>query len=236
MTHGAPGRTVTSVAEPTRRTRGSDRTREAIVETALRLFRERGYEATTMRAIAAEAGVSVGNAYYYFSSKEALVQAYYDRAQAEHEAACERVLATERSLAGRLGGVLREWVRVSEPYHEFAVKFFKHAAEPSNPLSPFSADSSPAREASIAIYRRVVEGSADRMDAEIRAELPELLWLLSMGVVLFWVHDDSEGCRRTHRFIDLTVPLVDRLVGLSHLPGLRGVAKDFIAGVHELRS
>ncbi|GGK59846.1 TetR family transcriptional regulator [Planomonospora parontospora subsp. parontospora] len=224
------------MAEPTRRTRGSDRTREAIVETALRLFRERGYEATTMRAIAAEAGVSVGNAYYYFSSKEALVQAYYDRAQAEHEAACERVLATERSLAGRLDGVLREWVRVSEPYHEFAVKFFKHAAEPSNPLSPFSADSSPAREASIAIYRRVVEGSADRMDAEIRAELPELLWLLSMGVVLFWVHDDSEGCRRTHRFIDLTVPLVDRLVGLSYLPGLRGVAKDFIAGVHELRS
>ncbi|WP_307827434.1 TetR family transcriptional regulator [Planomonospora sp. ID82291] len=224
------------MAEPTRRTRGSDRTREAIVETALRLFRERGYEATTMRAIAAEAGVSVGNAYYYFSSKEALVQAYYDRAQAEHEAACERVLATERSLAGRLGGVLREWVRVSEPYHEFAVKFFKHAAEPSNPLSPFSADSSPAREASIGIYRRVVEGAADRMDAEIRAELPELLWLLSMGVVLFWVHDDSAGCRRTHRFIELTVPLVDRLVGLSHLPGLRGVARDFIAGVHELRS
>ncbi|WP_344858805.1 TetR/AcrR family transcriptional regulator [Planomonospora alba] len=224
------------MAEPTRRSRGSDRTREVIVETALRLFRERGYEATTMRAIAAEAGVSVGNAYYYFSSKEALVQAYYDRAQAEHEAACERVLAAERSLAGRLDGVLREWVRVSEPYHEFAVKFFKHAAEPSNPLSPFSAESSPAREASIAIYRRVVEGASDRIDAELREELPELLWLLSMGVVLFWVHDTSEGCRRTYRFIELTVPLVDRLVSLSHLPGLRGIARDFIAGVHELRS
>ncbi|MFC4057119.1 TetR family transcriptional regulator [Planomonospora corallina] len=224
------------MSEPTRRSRGSDRTREVIVETALRLFRERGYEATTMRAIAAEAGVSVGNAYYYFSSKEALVQAYYDRAQAEHEAACERVLAAERSLAGRLDGVLREWVRVSEPYHAFAVKFFKHAAEPSNPLSPFSAESSPAREASIAIYRRVVEGASDRIDAELRAELPELLWLLSMGVVLFWVHDDSAGCRRTYRLIELTVPLVDRLVGLSHLPGLRGVARDFIAGVHELRS
>ncbi|MFF5205143.1 TetR family transcriptional regulator [Streptosporangium sp. NPDC000396] len=223
------------MAEPTQRNRRSDKTREVIVETALRLFRERGYEATTMRAIASEAGVSVGNAYYYFASKEALIQAYYDRAQAEHEAACEELLATERSFALRLGGVLREWVRVSEPYHEFAVKFFKHAAEPSNPLSPFSAESSPARDSSIAIYRRVVEGSADRMDADLRAELPELLWLMSMGVVLFWVHDTSEGCRRTYRFIELIVPLVDRLVGLSHLPGLRGIARDFIAGVHELR-
>ncbi|WP_242676503.1 TetR/AcrR family transcriptional regulator [Streptosporangium minutum] len=224
------------MSEPTQRSRGSDKTREIIVETALRLFRERGYEATTMRAIAAEAGVSVGNAYYYFASKEALIQAYYDRAQTEHEAACEELLATERAFAPRLGGVLREWVRVSEPYHEFAVKFFKHAAEPSNPLSPFSAESSPARESAIAIYRRVVEGSADRMDAELRAELPELLWLMSMGVVLFWVHDTSEGCRRTYRFIELSVPLVDRLVGLSHLPGLRGIARDFIAGVHELRA
>ncbi|ACZ91926.1 hypothetical protein Aros01_04512 [Streptosporangium roseum] len=230
------GRTVTNVSEPTQRSRGSDKTRETIVETALRLFRERGYEATTMRAIAAEAGVSVGNAYYYFASKEALIQAYYDRAQAEHEAACEELLATERAFAPRLGGVLREWVRVSEPYHEFAVKFFKHAAEPSNPLSPFSAESSPARDSAIAIYRRVVEGSADRMDAELRAELPELLWLMSMGVVLFWVHDTSEGCLRTYRFIELSVPLVDRLVGLSHLPGLRGIARDFIAGVHELRA
>lgn len=225
---------MTSVSEP--RSRGSESTRDLIVETALRLFRERGFDATTMRAIAAEAGVSVGNAYYYFASKDELVQAYYDRAQIAHEEACRELLATERSFAARLTGVLREWVRVSEPYHEFAVKFFKHAAEPTNPLSPFSAQSTPAREASIAIYRQVVEGSRDRMDPELREELPELLWLMSMGIVLYWVHDTSPGCARTYRLIEVTVPLVDRLVGLSHLPGLRGIAKDFIAAVHELRA
>ncbi|MEU7878484.1 TetR/AcrR family transcriptional regulator [Microbispora bryophytorum] len=214
----------------------AESTREQIVETALRLFRDRGYEATTMRAIAAEAGVSVGNAYYYFRSKEQLIQAYYDRAQETHEAACHEVFAAERSFAGRLGGVLREWVRISEPYHEFAVKFFKHAAEPSNPLSPFSAESAPARESAIALYREVVEGSAGRMDEELREELPELLWLLWMGVVLFWVHDSSPGCARTYRLIDRVVPLVDRLVGLSHLPGIKGVAREVIEVVHELRA
>jgi AcrR family transcriptional regulator len=227
------GRTVTNVAQA--RTRGSS-TRDLIVETALRLFRDRGFEATTMRAIAAEAGVSVGNAYYYFASKEQLLQAYYDRSQAEHAAACRELLAGERALAARLRGVLRTWVEVSEPYHPFAVKFFKHAAEPSNPLSPFSSESAPARESGIALYREVVEGARDRIDKELRAELPELLWLLSMGIVLFWVHDTSPGCERTYRLIDRTVPLIDRLVGLSHLPGLRGVTRDLIGIVHELRA
>lgn len=53
--------------EPTGR---AGQTRSAIVTAALRLFRENGYDATTMRAVAAEAGVSTGNAYYYFGSKE----------------------------------------------------------------------------------------------------------------------------------------------------------------------
>jgi transposase-like protein len=50
------------------RRRGSkgEQTRRAIAEAALRLFREQGYEATTMRAIAKEAGVATGNAYYYW--------------------------------------------------------------------------------------------------------------------------------------------------------------------------
>src|SRR5580692_5777604 len=59
-----------------RSTKG-EQTRAAIAEAALRMFREQGYEATTMRAIAREAGVATGNAYYYFGSKEELIHAYY---------------------------------------------------------------------------------------------------------------------------------------------------------------
>ena len=62
-----------------KRTAKAEQTRAGIVDAALRLFEAGGYDATTMRAIADEAGVSLGGAYYYFSGKEELVQAFYDR-------------------------------------------------------------------------------------------------------------------------------------------------------------
>ena len=128
------------------RRRGSkgEQTRQAIAEAALRLFREHGYEATTMRAIAKEAGVATGNAYYYFGSKEELIHAYYARNHTEHAAACRAVLDTETRLDRRISGVLRALIDVQAPYHSFAAKLYKHAAEPASPLSPFSKASSPA--------------------------------------------------------------------------------------------
>lgn len=61
-----------------------EQTRQRIRDTAMRLFRERGYAQTTMRAIAQEAGVAVGNAYYYFASKDHLIQEFYAQSQVEH--------------------------------------------------------------------------------------------------------------------------------------------------------
>src|SRR5690348_1319578 len=60
-----------------------DATRRHLVERALALFQERGVEGTTMRDIAKAAGMSLGAAYYYFPSKEALVFAFYEDNQAE---------------------------------------------------------------------------------------------------------------------------------------------------------
>lgn len=52
--------------------RALDRKR-AILEAAGRAFRARGFHATSMRDIAAELGMTVGNLYYYFDSKHALL-------------------------------------------------------------------------------------------------------------------------------------------------------------------
>jgi AcrR family transcriptional regulator len=202
---------------------------------ALRLFRERGYEETTMRAIAAEAGVSVGNAYYYFASKEHLIQAFYDQAFVEHEAAARPVLAAHTDLTERIVGVAEAWLDVMEPYRAFAGTFFKNAAEPTSPLSPFSPESAPARNASIALWRDVIDGSDAKVPKAVRGELPELMWLYFMGLVLFWVHDPSEQAARTRLLARRTAPLVVRAIALARLPVMRATVHDLVGLIAELK-
>src|SRR3954467_3984870 len=114
-----------------------EQTKRLIVDTAGRAFPGHGYEKTTMRAIAQAAGLSVGNAYYYFPSKDHLVQEFYQRIQEQHRAACGPVLASETTFAGRLRGVCLAGLDVMGPYHGFAGRFIRTAVEPGSPLSPF---------------------------------------------------------------------------------------------------
>lgn len=214
-----------STTPPEGRSPKAEQTRRTIVDAATRLFRSGGYQRTTMRAIAAEAGVSLGNAYYYFGSKEHLIQAFYDQLQAEHAERADDVLARERRFSARLEGVLLAWLDVAAPHHEFAGQFFRNAADPTSPLSPFSAESAPARDASIALFARLLDDSDAKLAPGLRGELPELLWLLQMGVVLFWVYDASADQQRSRT-----------LVRQPHEPVVRGVVDDVVGLVHELRS
>ena len=213
-----------------------ERTREHIVETALRLFHERGYAATTMRSIATEANVSVGNAYYYFPSKQHLVQAYYDHQQDRHIAAARPALDRETDFAARLHGVLMARIDTIQSEKAFAVDFFRYAADPKSPLSPFSPESAPARGEAIALYAEALSGSRGlKMPDDLRAALPELLWLYQMGVVLFWVHDTSEGSAKTYALAARTAPLVAKMVNLARYRLLRGIVTDVLELVRDLR-
>ncbi|HET6288913.1 MAG TPA: TetR family transcriptional regulator [Amycolatopsis sp.] len=212
----------------------SEETRSLIVATALRLFAENGYDRTTMRAIAAEAGVSVGSAYYYFASKDQLIQGFYDEIAKAHLTTVRQSIEGERDFGARLKTVLLTWLDVAEPYHRFGTQFFVNAADPDSPLSPFSDESSPARDASIGLMRDAIADSDVKLDPDLRDDLPDLLWLYQMGVVLFWVHDRSPGQKRSRMLVDRTVPLIARLVGLSRLRVLRPVSREIVSLIRDL--
>ena len=213
-----------------------ERTRAAILDAALVLFLERGYEGTTMRAIAERAGVSVGNAYYYFGSKEHLIQGYYARSHVDHLAACGNELDSLSDFRERLHFVLTKKIDTSEPTHEFAGQLFETADDPKSPLNPFSAESAPVRAESVELMRRVIEGSKLRVPSDLAAELPDLLWTYEMGIILFWIHDESEGRARTYRLIDRTCEIVARLVSLASNPLLLPLRKSTLKLLRELRA
>src|SRR5512137_1707562 len=60
---------------------------ERLMKSALRLFTQRGYSATTVRELVQEAGVTKPALYYYFGSKEGLflelMRTHFDRLEAE---------------------------------------------------------------------------------------------------------------------------------------------------------
>ena len=136
----------------------------------------------------------------------------------------------------RLEGLLQAWVTVAAPYHEFAGKFFRNAAEPSSPLSPFSVESKPTRDAAVGLLQQVLDGADLKVAPSLRRELPELLWLMQMGLVLFWVHDRSPDQRRTRDLIAKAVPLVDRLIRMTRLPLVRGLVEDLVTLLAGLRA
>jgi AcrR family transcriptional regulator len=213
-----------------------EQTRAAIVDAALGLFEEVGYDATTMRAIAERAGVSVGNAYYYFDSKDQLIQGFYDRVSIDHEAASRARLDGVAGFADRLYGHLDAWFDAMGRYHQFAAAFFRTAADPSSPMSPFSADSALARGAAIERFRNVVDGAEPAVPDAVRGELPELLWLFHMGMILFWVHDRSAGQIATRLAVARTVPLIVRAIDLVDVPELRVLVDDITGLIHDIRT
>jgi AcrR family transcriptional regulator len=213
----------------------SDATRGRILEAALQLFRDRGFEATTMREIAESAGVATGAAYYYFDSKDAIVLAFYGQAQKDMTARLEEVLAASRDLTERLRGILQVKLEYFEPSRRFLGALSVHT-DPSHPLSPFSAQTREIRENDMRFFERAVDGSRVRVPDDLRTYLPRLLWMYQMGMILFWIYDRSAGQKKTQALIGKSLEVVVRLVKLASLPltkPLRRMVIDLVDAVAE---
>ena len=212
-----------------------ERTKQRIVAQALELFREHGYEATTMRMVAEAAGVSLGNAYYYFASKDQLLQAFYREVHEAHVAAARAPLAAAKTLHDRLLAVMQTKLAVIEPYHRFSALMFRSAADPQSPLNPFHPAGADVAAEGEALFAEAIAGSTTKVPKDLAAELPRLLWTYGMGIVLYWIHDRSPQRQGTAKLVERTVAMVTTAVKLASNPLLRPFRKQIVALMHELR-
>jgi AcrR family transcriptional regulator len=108
---------------------GSDK-QEAILNTALRLFTERGFFGTPTSMISKEAGVATGTLFFYFRTKEDLIDTLYRRIKAEAAAAMCQDIEKEKTAKDRLRRLGRNAVAWGTRYPE-KMKFMEQFAHSS---------------------------------------------------------------------------------------------------------
>jgi TetR/AcrR family transcriptional regulator, transcriptional repressor for nem operon len=102
--------------------------RERLVAAACEVLHEQGVEKTTLADIAQAAGVPVGNVYYYFKTKDQLVEA----AIHAHGQRLETTLAAldrRRTPQSRLKGIIREWTSQRDLVARYGCPFGSLASE-----------------------------------------------------------------------------------------------------------
>jgi AcrR family transcriptional regulator len=211
------------------RTAKSARTYERTLETATRLFREKGFAATTMRDIARESGLGLGALYYYFTSKEEIILHFYAR---EGDRAAEAFAERFDTMPARLPEAVAEHLRMRlellEPHREILRVAMKEAVDRDSPLCPFHPASRAVLEQNLGLFGMMVERTGAAKGSEV-ADWARSLWLGQLGIIGYWLFDRSPDYAMTHRAIDLFAQMV-RLGGtLSRLPGIGTVRRQLFA-------
>ncbi len=199
----------------------SEQTGLRILEAALELFRQDGFDKATMREIARKAGVATGAAYYYYPSKDAIVLDFYRRSCAEMQPKIEAALEHASGLKDRLHALIRAKLLHFAPNRGVLRALLRNGADPKHALSPFSPQTKEIRDIDTAWFRRILLDCGVRIPPELESHLPGVLWFFQMGVIFFWVIDESPDQARTERLLELASNSVASLIRLSALPLMR---------------
>ena len=209
----------------------SEATRERILDSALGLFRKRGFDGTTMRDIAAEAGLALGAAYYYFPSKDAIVLAYYARMQDEHEKRARAAFGGSHDLRARLGSVMHTKLDAVKKERKLLGALFRSVGDPAHPLSVFSAGTKDLRDQSVSIFREALQ--EEQLPDDLSALLGPALWMIHLGFLLYFIHDSSPQQKKTRQLVDGSLDLLVPVIMFAKLPQagpIRGRIAELVRG------
>jgi AcrR family transcriptional regulator len=195
--------------------------------TAMQLIAARGYEATTLRDVAKEAGVSVGLLYRYFPSKQAVVIALYDElstAYARQAAAMPTGRWRDRFLFA-----LETSLAVLAP-HRVALRALTPVLVGDPDEGIFSAPTAFSRLRVQQVFEQAVAGSSDAPKPPLAGALGRLHYLAHLAVLLWWLLDKSARQRATSALVTLARPLLPSVALALRVPAVRR----FVVSVDEL--
>jgi AcrR family transcriptional regulator len=219
---------------PPGRTAQGNAARDHLYGTAIQLIATRGYEATTLREIAVEAGVSVGLLYRYFPSKRAVVIALYDELSSAYvHHAAEMPSGRWRE---RFQFALRCSVDVLKP-HRRALRALTPVLVGDPEEGIFSASTAFSRLRVQHVFEEAVAGASDAPKQPLANALGRLLYLVHLCVLLWWLLDRSRNQRATDALLMLTEQLLPSASLTLRFPPVRrfvisfdGLVRDALFG------
>lgn len=211
FTHIVDMKSKKHVAHPPRRQRAGskrwenkERTRQAILKSALALFAEKGFYRTTTKAISNKARIAEGTLFNYFKTKEDLALYFFEQELAAMIAKFENDSRLRAApLPEKLFGLIHYLLERLSPYEEFIGAVYLRALQPSSKLSLLSLQSQAHNVRYLQFIRQILT------EAEEREELPKVgdigayaFGLFHLSMITYWLQDRSAGKEQTLALLD----------------------------------
>jgi AcrR family transcriptional regulator len=179
-------------------------TRQRILEAATSLFARDGWQSTTTRAIALEAGIAAGTLFNYFPTKESIAATLIAEALEQAGEAFRAGRRPDDSLEADLFLLIWSGLRSLREYHNF----LGLAAETIfSPLARQTVDSpgDAIRVDHLELMHSILISHG--FPSALPSVTVQLYWTLYMGVFAYWAADDSPGQEDSLALLDQSLKL-----------------------------
>ena len=170
--------------------------RDTIVDAALRLGEERGWDAVHLYEVAQAMGEPLAEVARHFEHKDAVAEAWFDRAECMLLAAPQAPGWGGLSVAERLHGAIFAWLDALAPHRRLALQMLRYKLQPEHlHLQALGA---------LRVSRTVqwVREAAALPATGWRREAEEaVLTTIYLATFARWLRDDSPGARDTRDFL-----------------------------------
>ena len=190
-----------------------EKTKVKILQSAVDLIIEKGFDNASLREMAKNAGVSNPTIYNYFPSKEKLLYAYIEQ---KHKEAVEIIQNIEDFHTYTLREQLQTLVETELELYLEDREFILQIADMVFHSSGFKVGE--LYETNGLFIDTVDEMLSIAIEAEeigeppFRNHLPKLFWDYYIMIVAYWVKDDSEMFENTTQFIDHSLGVMEALL------------------------
>jgi|ERR1044071_10217244 AcrR family transcriptional regulator len=172
-------------------------TRQRILEVAQQLFAAKGFEATTTRDIAREAGIGVGTLFNYFPNKESVVARLVAETVSEVHRKFVGNGATADSFEEELFAFIATGLRKLKPLRRNLPAVLETA------LSPLAIRADEESQSLRALHLEAVNRLARKHSfPDLTPVALQMYWALYTGLLMFWANDQSPRQEDTLALLD----------------------------------